>query len=145
MWMDAARQFPFAGETFHYVYSEHMIEHVSYEKGSHMLRECYRVMRRGGVIRIVTPNLSAILGLFGPELSAEEDRYLQWFCHTFAPVRPTTAASAINAMFRLWGHQFIYDEPTLIGAILRACSILKALLWKGSSKVMLSDWPPIRI
>jgi hypothetical protein len=42
---------------------------------------------------------------------------LQWFCHTFAPVRPTTAASAINAMFRLWGHQFIYDEPTLANAM----------------------------
>ena len=26
--MDATRQFPFADKTFHYVYTEHMIEHV---------------------------------------------------------------------------------------------------------------------
>ena len=113
MWMDATRQFPFADETFHYIYSEHMIEHVPYDRGTYMLRECYRVMRPGGVIRVITPNLSAILGLYGPKLSAEQERYLQWFCHTFVPEREPIAASAINAMFRLWGHQFIYDEPTL--------------------------------
>lgn len=113
MWMDATRRFPFTDETFHYVYSEHMIEHVPYEEGAYMLRECYRVMRRGSVIRVITPDLSAILGLFGPDLSAEQQRYLQWFCQTFAPERAPSAVSAINAMFRLWGHRFIYDEPTL--------------------------------
>lgn len=113
MWMDATQQFPFPDETFQYVYCEHMIEHVPYLKGAHMLRECFRVMRRGGTIRLITPDLSAILGLHNSELSAEQKRYLQWFCHTFAPERAPGAASAINAMFRLWGHQFIYDEETL--------------------------------
>jgi predicted SAM-dependent methyltransferase len=113
MWMDATQPFPFPDGTFHYVYSEHMIEHVPYEKGAHMLRECFRVMRQGGAIRLITPDLSAILGLHSPELSAEQERYLQWFCQTFVPERPPSAASAINAMVRLWGHQFIYDEQTL--------------------------------
>lgn len=117
MWMDATQPFPLPDETFQYIYSEHMIEHVPYEKGAHMLRECYRVMRRGGAIRVITPDLAAILGLYGPELSAEQERYLQWFCQTFVPERPPSAASAINAMFRLWGHQFIYDEQTLAGAM----------------------------
>lgn len=117
MRMDATRRFPFADETFHYVYSEHMIEHVPYEKGAYMLRECYRVMRRGGTIRVITPDLSAILGLHGRELSAEQGRYLQWFCQTFVPERAPSATFAINAMFRLWGHQFIYDEQTLADAM----------------------------
>ena len=117
MRMDATRRFPFADETFQYVYCEHMIEHVPHEKGTYMLRECYRVMRRGGVIRVITPNLSAILGLYSPVLSAEQERYLQWFCQTFTPDRPPSASSAINAMFRLWGHQFIYDEQTLADAM----------------------------
>jgi predicted SAM-dependent methyltransferase len=117
MRMDATRRFPFADETFQYVYSEHMIEHVPREKGTHMLRECYRVMRPGAVIRLITPNLSAILGLYGLELSAEQERYLQWFCQTFTPERPPSAASAINAVFRMWGHQFIYDEQTLADAM----------------------------
>ncbi len=117
MRMDATRRFPFADQTFQYVYSEHMIEHVPYEKGACMLRECYRVMRPGGVIRVITPDLSAILGLYGRELSAEQERYLIWFCQTFVPERAPSAAFAINAMFRLWGHQFIYDEQRLADAM----------------------------
>lgn len=117
MWMDATQRFPFADEAFQYIYSEHMIEHVPYDKGAFMLRECYRVMRRGGAIRVITPDLSAILGLHSRELSAEQERYMQWFCQTFVPDRPPSASSAINAMFRFWGHQFIYDEQTLTSAM----------------------------
>jgi predicted SAM-dependent methyltransferase len=117
MHMDATKPFPFRDRTFQYVYSEHMIEHVPHEKGTYMLRECYRVMRQGGVIRVITPNLSAILGLYSLVLSAEQEKYLQWFCQTFTPERPPSASSAINAMFRLWGHQFIYDEQTLADAM----------------------------
>ena len=62
MRMDATQRFPFNDRTFQYVYTEHMIEHVSHPKGVDMLRECHRVMREGGVIRVVTPNLAAILG-----------------------------------------------------------------------------------
>ena len=91
-----------------------MIEHVPYQEGACMLRECYRVMREGGVIRVVTPDLAAILGLYGSELRTEQQEYLEWFCKTFVPQEcPLSAASAINAMFRQWGHQFIYDEETL--------------------------------
>ena len=117
IWMDATQPFPLPDETFQYIYSEHMIEHVPYEKGAHMLRECYRVMRWGGAIRMITPDLSAILGLHSAELSAEQQRYLQWFCQTFVPTQAPSATSAINAMFRLWGHQFIYDEQTLANAM----------------------------
>lgn len=117
MWMDATQRFPFGDETFQYVYSEHMIEHVPYGKGERLLRECYRVMRRGGAIRIITPDLSAIIRLYDPELSAEQKRYMQWFCQTFVPERTPSAASAINTMFRSWGHQFIYDEQTLAGSM----------------------------
>src|SRR5215831_15321510 len=56
MRMDATEPFPFGENTFQYVYTEHMIEHIPYEKGACMLQECHRVMRSGGVIRVVTPN-----------------------------------------------------------------------------------------
>jgi predicted SAM-dependent methyltransferase len=114
MRMDATERFPFPDEVFEYVYAEHMIEHVPYEKGAFMLRECYRVMRRGGVIRVVTPDLAVILGLYNCKLSADQQRYLAWLCEAFIPEQcPSNAVFVINAMFRLWGHQFIYDEETL--------------------------------
>ena len=114
MRVDATQRFPFADGTFQYVYTEHMIEHVPYQQGAHMLGECRRVMQEGGVIRVITPDLAAIVGLYRRELSADQQKYLLWFCQTFVPQEcPRNAASVINAMFRQWGHQFIYDEETL--------------------------------
>jgi predicted SAM-dependent methyltransferase len=120
MRMDATQHFPFADRTFDYIYSEHMIEHVPYRKGILMLQECHRVMRDGGVIRVITPNLAAIVGLYQSELCADQQEYLSWFCQTFARGYPCSPVSAINAMFRQWGHQFIYDEKTLADSMLAA-------------------------
>jgi predicted SAM-dependent methyltransferase len=118
MRMDATRPFPFEDATFEYIFTEHMIEHVTFQQGAFMLRECHRVLRQGGVIRVVTPNLTTILGLYGTDLSSQQQEYLAWFCQTFVPEPcPRNAASTINAMFRMWGHQFIYDESVLMVAL----------------------------
>ena len=45
MYLDATKRFPFDSNTFDYIYSEHMIEHLSWHQGLHMLRECRRVLR----------------------------------------------------------------------------------------------------
>ena len=74
------------------------------------------------MIRVITPDLAAIVGLYKSELCAEQREYLHWFCQTFAQEYPPNAASAINAMFRQWGHQFIYDEKTLADSM-RVCGI----------------------
>jgi predicted SAM-dependent methyltransferase len=117
MRMDATKQFPFADRTFQYVYTEHMIEHVPYREGLSMLQECHRVMREGGVIRVITPDLAAIVGLYRSNLCADQHKYMLWFCQTFVPEYPPNSVSAINAMFRQWGHQFIYDEETLTNSM----------------------------
>lgn len=118
MSMDATRRFPFADGSFQFVFSEHMIEHIQYEDAIGMLRESRRVLRKGGVIRVTTPDLAAIIGLCTGQQSNSQMRYLSWFCETFLPPEhPRTAVSAINAHFRMWGHQFLYDEWTLAEAL----------------------------
>ncbi|MFL5955176.1 MAG: class I SAM-dependent methyltransferase [Gaiellaceae bacterium] len=41
-----------------YVYTSHMIEHVSRWRALDLLRDCFRVLRPGGVIRILTPDIA---------------------------------------------------------------------------------------
>ena len=114
MRMDAAQTFPFANETFQFAYSEHMIEHISQENGARMLKECYRALRHGGVIRVTTPDLAVLLRLHDKNLSDIQKKYLDWFYKAFLPEKTSPKpSSVINAFFRLWGHQFIYDEETL--------------------------------
>jgi predicted SAM-dependent methyltransferase len=139
MRMDATRPFPLPDGKFQFVYTEHMIEHVPYKNGIRMLQECHRVMRKGGVIRVITPDLSAIVALYKNESCAHQKEYLEWFCRAFAPEAPSNAVSAINAMFRLWGHQFIYDEETLAEAM-RIVGFESVKRWTLGE----SDYPDLR-
>jgi predicted SAM-dependent methyltransferase len=124
MCFDATNQFPLNDSTFKYIFTEHMIEHVDFDAALDTLRECYRVLKVGGCIRITTPNLASMIGLCGKDLSELQRNYMNWFCKTFVPEHPATPAHTINAMFRFWGHRFIYDESTLSEA-LRSVGFIK--------------------
>jgi predicted SAM-dependent methyltransferase len=110
--MDATQRFPFDNGVFDYVYSEHMIEHVPLAGGRAMLKECYRVMAPGAVIRIVTPSLEFLFELFDNR-SQSTARYIDWSTRTFVPDEKPRESVVINNFVRAWGHQFIYDPNTL--------------------------------
>jgi predicted SAM-dependent methyltransferase len=118
VYLDATKPLPFDSGTFDYIYSEHMIEHVSWQNGQAMLRECHRVMKPGGVVRIATPDMAMILALYAPDLSAEQKNYVEWMVTKELPEANThKAAFVINNAFRNWGHQFIYDGNLLTLAL----------------------------
>src|SRR5262249_45251050 len=62
--LDATKRFPFENGVFDYIFTEHMIEHISWGEGNRMLQECHRVLRPGGIIRIATPDLAVLLDLY---------------------------------------------------------------------------------
>ena len=54
--MDATIPWDYKEETFDYIYSAHMIEHIPEEKGLFALKEAYRCLKKGGLIRITCPS-----------------------------------------------------------------------------------------
>jgi predicted SAM-dependent methyltransferase len=119
--LDATRTFPFADGQFDYVFSEHMIEHVSYARGMTMLEECRRVLKPGGKIRISTPDLAFLVGLYSGARSATQRAYVSWACDELPEVVPAdNPAFVVNNFVRNWGHTFIYDETTLRAALIEA-------------------------
>ena len=113
-YLDAAKPFPMADGTFDYVFSEHMIEHISWQEGLLMLRECLRVLKPGGVLRIATPDLAVLVGLYQEDRDALADRYIEWITDHFLPdIEVYKAPFVINNAFRNWGHQFLYDGEVL--------------------------------
>jgi predicted SAM-dependent methyltransferase len=118
MHLDATRPFPFNDDTFDYVFSEHMIEHIPYRDGLKMLAECHRVLKPSGKIRISTPNLAFLIGLARTNKSDLECAYINWASRTFIDGAPEDNETfVINNFVRDWGHTFIYDEKTLRGAM----------------------------
>ena len=109
---DATRRFPFERDIFDFVFTEHMIEHVSYTGARNMLAECYRVLRRGGKIRISTPDLESVVALRNAEKTPQQVEYIAYHCEAHdSPYQHEVFV--INDFFRLWGHIFIYDEESL--------------------------------
>jgi predicted SAM-dependent methyltransferase len=118
VFMDATRPFPFPDGVFDYVFNEHMIEHISFAKGVEFLRECRRVLRPGGKLRIVTPDLQFLVELYRPEKSALQEAYIRWATDRFGYTVPGYHDTfVINNFVRDWGHTFIYDEKVLRGAM----------------------------
>ncbi|MGB7623746.1 MAG: class I SAM-dependent methyltransferase, partial [Terriglobia bacterium] len=50
-----AKGIPFPDLSFDVVYHSHFLEHVEKESAPAMIRECLRVLRRGGLLRVVVP------------------------------------------------------------------------------------------
>lgn len=117
VYLDITREFPIPSNSFHYMTSEHLIEHISFDEGKTFLQECLRVLKTGGTIRIVTPNLQTILNLYANK-TTDNDKYIHHIISNFIPNAPyNPEVFVINNAFRNWGHQFLYDKPTLINLL----------------------------
>lgn len=106
--LDVTAGLPFPDRSSSFVFAEHFIEHLSYAAVSALLRECRRVLRDDGVLRLSTPNLDWV-----------------WLTHYKAPGLMTPAEELqacfeLNRAFRGWGHQFLYNERTLAATLLEA-------------------------
>ena len=118
LYLDARRAFRFGNDTFHYIFSEHMIEHISYDDGLKMLAECRRILKPAGRVRISTPDLAFIVSLYDVEKSGLRQEYIKWAASEFfGGSREVNEVFVINNLMRNWGHTFIYDENTLRGAM----------------------------
>jgi predicted SAM-dependent methyltransferase len=118
IYLDATKTFPFEDDSFHYVYSAHLIEHLMYQDGLSMLSECYRTLSPGGKVRIVTPDLLFLIKLCDPDASESRNAYIKWATDTFIPSATSyQPALVVNNFFRAWGHKFIYDEMCLCSAL----------------------------
>jgi predicted SAM-dependent methyltransferase len=58
---DLRKGIPLDSETFDVVYHSNLIEHFSKEDAQEFLKECYRVLRYGGILRIAYPDLEQIV------------------------------------------------------------------------------------
>jgi predicted SAM-dependent methyltransferase len=121
VYLDARKRFPLPDASFDFVFSEHMLEHLTYAEGQRCLRECFRVLRPGGRIRIATPSLERLAALYAAEPSDVQSRYLRWAVDTLEPeTNAPLPGVVVNNFFRSWGHRFIYDPQTLRHALREA-------------------------
>lgn len=121
IYLDVTEPLPFPDGSLQYIYSEHVLEHVTLETTLAHFGECYRALRPGGVIRIAMPDLQFLLDYFkSKELTAVQQSFLE---HTVGKFHPDVAlkspAMLLNDFLRRWGHQVIYDRQLLADLLKR--------------------------
>jgi predicted SAM-dependent methyltransferase len=102
---------PAKSASIRFIYAEHFIEHLTRREGAALLRNCFELLTRGGVIRISTPNLEFLVQQY------RLGRTVEWRDVGWSPMSP---AQMLNESFREWGHQFVYDANELLCALREA-------------------------
>jgi SAM-dependent methyltransferase len=72
------RKLPFKDNYFDLVYSSHFIEHLLYEDFELLLKECYRVLAPGGVIRLVTPDWDEMISEYMVQVKKHNIDYAEY-------------------------------------------------------------------
>lgn len=105
---DLTRPLPFASGCAEFIFSEHFIEHIARPQAHALLRECHRVLRPGGILRLSTPDLRVLVAEY------IKQRTTEWMDVGWLPLSP---CQMFNEGMRLWGHQFVYDLDELAGLL----------------------------
>lgn len=117
--LDAGRRFPFPDDFVALILCEHMLEHLTEAQAAVCLRECYRVLQPGGILRLSTPDLAHVAqGYLRPAeetlaVRAQAAQISAWKYQGRLP----SPAEALNDGFYLWEHRHLYDEPDLTTAL----------------------------
>jgi predicted SAM-dependent methyltransferase len=75
---DLRKGIPYPDAAFDVVYHSHVLEHFPKQDAPRFLRECYRVLKPGGVIRVAVPDLESIARLYLDALDKASQRIPGW-------------------------------------------------------------------
>lgn len=108
--IDARNGLPYDNDSVDYIYMCHFLEHLNYDDGLKVLKECTRVMKKSGVIRIIMPDAKLLIQNY---MNGKMDMYdeLNDGC-----------ANTKSQISKLWmllfsGHSSIYDFETTSGLL----------------------------
>ncbi|MDR8393381.1 methyltransferase domain-containing protein [Aliifodinibius sp. S!AR15-10] len=111
--MNATKKMPFPDYSVDYIFAEQFIEHITLDDGKYFINESYRILKNGGVLRLATPDLFLLYQIYLDQNDmVSQKEVVERHKNNHNPDVMNTCHFN-NDMFRLWGHQFIYDYSTL--------------------------------
>lgn len=96
------------------IYAHHVLEHISYEHAQKLFRECFRLLKAGGIFRVAVPDGELFLRLYaGGDRKQIFELYPPW---VMDEIQLTCPMEMVNYVFRdsLFNpHLFAWDFETL--------------------------------
>ena len=130
---DIRKKMPIADSTCEFIYTEHLLEHLTVREGTFLLAEFYRLLQPLGVVRIAMPSLDYIVRKYiSPDWNHQD--WLTW--EEYRHIR--TRGEMINIAFRSWGHKWLYDAEELRRRLTDAgFSVIRDCAWGESEHPLL--------
>ena len=114
---DLSATLPFRDRCADLMHTEDFIDQLDIHGAARLLRECHRILRPGGVLRVLTPDLERLARLY----REGQDRLKRlWREEVGIDLVTGTAGEIFNLGMRFAGHTFLYDGETL-SALAAAC------------------------
>jgi predicted SAM-dependent methyltransferase len=120
---DLTKPLPFKDDSVSVIYASHVLEHLYFVDAQKLLMECRRVLKSNGVIRLVVPDLRAMVETYLDskngnasfvEKTAAADRLNERLAYRSA--EPPTG-NALLKFYSLWKdfhhHKWMYDSDSL--------------------------------
>jgi len=111
---DLTKRFPWRSASVDAIYTSHTLEHFDRATGQGFLDECHRVLRPGGILRVVVPDLAAHVERYRRGETPAE-RFLEdidVLCGVGLRGLKRTLAPLVQ-----YPHKCMYDEAALLRAV----------------------------
>ena len=110
---DLRQGLPFPDACLEAIYSSHFFEHLGYDEGQSLLRECLRTLKPGGTFSICVPNAALYIAAYLNQCEIPDSYY------QYTPAyHATTAIDAVNYVAYMAGsHKHMFDEDHLLHVI----------------------------
>jgi len=95
--VDITKPLPFDDGCADFILAEHVVEHITYDQALAFFRECRRVLKPAGVVRIAVPSVERIW-------READDAYVR-FVHSKGWAPTPDKRGAILAMLKCHGHK----------------------------------------
>jgi predicted SAM-dependent methyltransferase len=139
-WNIEAKPLPLPSSSIEGVFTEHCLEHLSFDGANRLLHDVYRVIKPGGILRIVVPDAELYIRLYcqwkaGKKPAFPDGQPTQERSDFFSPIMP------VNAIFRNYGHLYAFDYECLELMLRRASfkSVQRCTFASGKNPVLLID------
>lgn len=108
MKLDVRKSLPFNNISL--IYCEHFIEHLTKQEAHKFIKDCYRILKPNGVIRIATFDLDTLID----NCHSMNDKWRE-SCEVkrLGLDGCRTKAEFLNLAFHGWGHQYLYNNEEL--------------------------------
>lgn len=121
VYMNLNTSWKYENNSIDIVYASHLFEHLSLESADLFMKEAYRCLKPGGVIRIVVPDLYQIalqyIDEYNATINGDPTKFIMWAINMHREGQYGSPSFFRKVIYELQGyphqHKFMYDSKSL--------------------------------